>query len=257
MTDPKHRPSAAALVIGNELLTGKIREANVEVLAKELFALGIELERVVFCADEVETIAAELQALTARHDWVFSSGGVGPTHDDVTLEAVAKACGRPLERSPEIEGLLRGFYGDRINEDHLRMADVPAGAKLLTALGSPWPLVLVEKIFVLPGLPEVFRYKMPILRLHLQGGRPFFTRVLATHAEEGDIAAPLRRVAEAFPALRIGSYPRGIEPGARVTISFEGQEESLVESAVAALHAALPGDVLLALPSRGLPSSGD
>lgn len=248
-------PSAAALVIGNELLTGKIREANVEVLARELFALGIGLRRVVFCADEIAAIAGEVEQLRARYDWVFTSGGVGPTHDDVTIEAVASALNRPLARSAELEALLREYFGARTNGEHLRMADVPAGARLLTAPGARWPLLLVENVFVLPGLPEVFRYKMPILRQHLAGGRPWISRAFAVEADEGEIAAPLRRVADSFPAVRIGSYPRGLEP--RLTLTFDSLEESLLDNAVAALHAALPDLVLSAVPVRFPSPSGD
>lgn len=263
VVDIPKTPSAAALVIGNELLTGKIREANVEVLAKELFALGIRLERVVFCPDEVAAIVAELGPLRAGHDWVFTSGGVGPTHDDVTLEAVAAAFGVPLARSPELAGLLRGYFGSRTNEDHLRMADLPRGARLLRAPGAPWPLVLMENVFVLPGLPEVFRYKMQILRAHLAGGRPWISRAVAVAADEGEFAAPLRRVAEAFPAVRIGSYPQSLssghqhslEPGSRVVLTFDGLEEILVDAAVAALSAALPDLVLSAVPVHLPPTS--
>lgn len=248
-------PSAAALVIGNELLTGKIREANVEVLARELFALGIALRRVVFCADELADIALEVGELGARHDWVFTSGGVGPTHDDVTVAAVAVAFGRQLERSAELEALLREYFGPRTNAEHLRMADVPAGARLLAAPGSRWPLLKVENVFVLPGLPEVFRHKMPILRAHLAGGRPWISRAFAVEADEGEIAAPLRRVAGAFPAVRIGSYPHGLAPG--VTLTFDSLEESLVDNAVAALSAALPDLILSAVPVRFPSPSGD
>jgi molybdopterin-biosynthesis enzyme MoeA-like protein len=233
-------PSAAALVIGNELLTGKIREANVEVLARELFALGIALRRVVFCPDEVAAIVADLDSLRHSHDWVFTSGGVGPTHDDVTLEAVALAFGRPLLRSAEVEGLLRGYFGARLGEEHLRMADLPQGAELVKAPGAIWPLVLVGNVFVLPGLPEVFRYKMPILRSRLGGGRPFVSRSLTLQLDEGQIAAPLRQVAADFPAVRIGSYPKGLEPGAPLVLTFDGREEILVENAMAAFRAAFP-----------------
>lgn len=256
----KHTAGAAALVIGNELLTGKIREANVEVLARELFALGIAFRRVVFCPDETRTIAEDLNLLRAGHDWVITSGGVGPTHDDVTIEAVAAAFGRPLVRSERLAGLLREYFGERLNAEHLRMADIPEGSRLLDAPGARWPLLLVENVFVLPGLPEVFRYKMAILRGFLAEqakGRPWVSRAFAIEADEGEIAAPLRRVAETFPTVRIGSYPHGLGPAAQVTLTFDGLEESSVENAVAALHAALPDLVLSAVPVRFPSPSGD
>ncbi len=248
MSYAEQGPSAAALVIGDELLTGKIREANIEVLARELFALGIGLKRVVFCPDDLAAIGAELAALRAGHDWVFTSGGVGPTHDDLTLEAVAACLGRPLERSAELERLLRGYFGGRTNEEHLRMADLPRGARLLRHPDAPWPLVLVDNVFVLPGLPEVFRYKMPILRAHLAGARPRISRAFLLAADEGEIAAPLRRVAEDFPAVKIGSYPGGLGAGATLKLTFDGLDPLSIDAAVAALTAALPDLVLSAVP---------
>src|SRR5262245_59459598 len=152
---------AAALIIGNEILTGKIQETNMRELATELFQLGISLERVVICRDEVDTIAADLELLRRRHDVVFTTGGVGPTHDDVTHRAVAQCFGRRLVRSHELESLIRGALGDRCTEGHLLMADIPEGAKLISSKEVRWPTVLIENVFVLPGLPKVFRLKLP------------------------------------------------------------------------------------------------
>lgn len=157
MTPPTRLRTAAALIIGNELLAGKIQDANVAVLARDLFDLGISLRRVIFCPDEIEVIAEDLNALRHSHDYVFTSGGVGPTHDDVTVAAIAKAFGQRLVRSEPIEALLRDYFGERCSERHLRMAEVPERAKLVTAARNPWPAVRVENVFILPGLPEIFR----------------------------------------------------------------------------------------------------
>src|SRR5271166_365751 len=123
-------PTAAILVIGNEILSGKVEEANVAVLARELRALGVLLSRVVVVLDDIDTIAGEVTELSRTHDWVFTSGGVGPTHDDVTIEAVAKAFGVRVVSSPEMEGMLRAHYKERCSEGHLRMALIPEGATL-------------------------------------------------------------------------------------------------------------------------------
>ena len=125
MEPPK---TAAALVIGNELLSGKVEEANVPVLARMLRELGIELRRVVMVLDEIDVIAREVRALSTTHDWVFTSGGVGPTHDDVTIDAVAAAFEVPVETSPRMTELLRGYYKEKLTDDHLLMARVPRGA---------------------------------------------------------------------------------------------------------------------------------
>src|SRR5258708_29391559 len=139
---PARRPSTAAiLVIGNEILSGKVDEANVAVLAREVRALGILLERVVVVLDDVDTIAKEVTHLAGAHDWLFTSGGVGPTHDDVTIEAVAKAFGVAVVSSPEMEAMLRAHYKERCTDGHLRMALVPEGASLEVSREVRWPTI--------------------------------------------------------------------------------------------------------------------
>ncbi|MEM9556849.1 MAG: molybdopterin-binding protein [Acidobacteriota bacterium] len=237
--------TAAALVIGNELLSGKIRDANVSVLARELFALGITLRRVVICTDEVDTIADELRALRSAHDLVFTSGGVGPTHDDVTVDAVAQALDREVVRAPRLEELLRRYFGERLTEGHLRMADVPAGTELVVGTDSEWPAVRVENVFILPGLPEIFRLKMPILREHLAGDRPFVSRSVDTASDEGRLAPLLDRLVARYPDVAIGSYPRFGADGPRVRITFDGRDSDRVAEAAAAFADELPADQLV------------
>ncbi len=236
--------TAAALIIGNEILSGKIQEQNVELLAKELFALGISMRKIVVCPDEVEVIADELNALRCRYDAVFTSGGVGPTHDDVTVEAVAFALGRPVARFEEIEVLLKAFFGSRLRDRHLRMADLPAGAELLRSGEGGWPAVRVDNVYILPGLPEVFRRKLPILREVLQGGPAFVNRTLLLLCDEGEVADLLDRLVQAHPGVTIGSYPlwKGSEISVRIT--FDGRDEEAVERAAEALKSALPETLL-------------
>src|SRR5262249_47858195 len=123
-------PTAAMIVIGDEILSGKVEEANVAVLARMLWSLGILLRRVLVVGDEIDTIAREVGELRGAHDWLFTSGGVGPTHDDVTIDAVARAFGVRVVSSPEMEAMLRAHYRERCTEGHLRMALVPEGASL-------------------------------------------------------------------------------------------------------------------------------
>jgi molybdenum cofactor synthesis domain-containing protein len=245
MTPSNPPRTAAALIIGDELLTGKVRDKNVTVLARDLFGLGIALRRVVFCPDEVEVIAADLDALRRAHDYVVTSGGVGPTHDDVTMAAVARAFGRRLERSPVIEELLREFFGERLSERHLRMADLPQGAALVTRSGGRWPAVRIANVFVLPGLPEIFRRKLPILRQHLAGGAPFVSRAVGTRSDEGDLAELLEQLSGAHPEVKIGSYPRWADEGLRVKVTFDGRRSREVDRAVAAFVAALPAEQIV------------
>lgn len=237
MTPPR---TAAALVIGNELLTGKIQDRNVPVLARELFGLGIELRRVVICSDEVDVIVADLDDLRAAHDVVFTSGGVGPTHDDVTMRAVARAFGTELARNEALASLLREYFAERLTDEHLRMADVPAGAELVSAEAVRWPTVKMGNVFVLPGLPEIFERKMPILREVLGQGEPFVSRAVDTASDEGAIALLLEDVERSFPGVRIGSYPKWGRGPVRVTVTFDGRDGSEVDGAAAAFAAGLP-----------------
>ena len=236
--------TAAALVIGNELLTGKIRDTNFGHLARELFALGIALERAIFCRDEIDVIVADLNDLRRAHDWVFTSGGVGPTHDDVTIKALARAFDRPIARSPAIETLLRRFIGDRISDGHLRMADVPVGAELVTGSGGHWPVLLIDNVFVLPGLPEAFERQLPILRERLAGDAPFISRAVHTTRDEGSIAALLEELAAGHPEVAIGSYPKWNGPY-RVAVTFDGRDSVKVDAAVQALHRILPPETIV------------
>lgn len=242
MTPPR---TAAALIIGNELLTGKVEDQNVSHLAKSLFALGIVLRRVVVCPDEVEVIVDDLDLLRRHHDLVFTSGGVGPTHDDVTLDAVARAFGLPRVRDPRLEALLRDHLGARVTEQHLLMADIPEGAELVSDASSRWPTVLVDNVFVLPGVPAIFRRKLRAIEERLEGDTPFVSRALATRSDEGELAPLLVELDRAFPQVTIGSYPRWLESGYRLVITFDGRAPAEVERAVEALRAALPAEQLI------------
>jgi len=237
--------SAAALIIGDEILTGKIREANLHVLAKELRLLGVKLERVIICPDDIDVIAEDLRALRRRHDLVFTSGGVGPTPDDVTLPAVAKAFDRPLERSETIEGLIRGYWGDRVTDGHLRMADVPEGAELSSNPEMPWPVISVDNVCVLPGVPEFFAVKLRQLREKIGSDTPFVSRAVYTRCDEGSIAALLEELGRRHPAVAIGSYPRWRSPDYRVKLTFDGRDPGAVDAAVEACCEALADDLIV------------
>ena len=232
--------TAAALIIGNEILTGKVRDENLPYLAGELFDLGVSLRRVIVCPDEVDTIVADLDELRGAHDVVFTSGGVGPTHDDVTLEAVGKSLGRQLVRSREIELMIRHYFGDRVTEGHLRMADVPDGATLVRNADVPWPTVIIENVYIFPGVPEIFRAKFPVLRDRLRADAPFVSRALYTTCDEFELAPMLTRVAEEHTAVGIGSYLRWNEPSYRVKLTFDGRDGEAVEAAFEAMVAQIP-----------------
>jgi molybdenum cofactor synthesis domain-containing protein len=241
MTSPSTPPrTAAALIIGNEILSGKTPESNLVALARTLRALGVLLRRAVVVADDIDVIAREVVDLSRSHDLVFTSGGVGPTHDDVTTEAVARAFGVRVVMSSEIEALLRDLYREHCTEAHLRMALVPSGAELLTTAESRWPLVVMKNVWLLPGIPEVFRMKIPIIRDRLSGGRPFVSHAVYTRMDEGDLKPLLDRVVQAHPRVEVGSYPKWCDPDCMTMLTFDGTDEGAVSKAVDAFVALLP-----------------
>lgn len=238
--------TAAALIIGNELLSGKITDANVVVLARTLRALGVRFARVVMILDDVDTIAQEVRALARTHDVVFTSGGVGPTHDDLTVEAVAKAFDVPVEMAPSMERMLRDYYGDRITEGHLLMARVPRGSRLVTGPDMPWPAVVTENVWVLPGIPAIFAAKMPLVRAELGGGRPFVSRHVCVSLDEGEIKHLLDAVVDAHADVEIGSYPRWNDAAYKTKLTFDGLDESRVLAARDAFVALIPPSAIVA-----------
>lgn len=232
--------TAAALVIGNEILSGKIADTNTNFLARELFELGIELRRVVVCPDEVDTISQELSELRANHDLVFTSGGVGPTHDDVTIEGVAASFGRPVVRSEAVAKMIHDYYGNRTTEAHLRMANMPEGGEMIRSSDAPWPTVVIENVFVLPGVPEIFELKFTDLRKRLDQGHEFHSHAVFTLSGEGEIASLLERIAKAFPGVMVGSYVKWKVEDYRTKITFDGEDRAAVLKAADMLIEALP-----------------
>jgi molybdenum cofactor synthesis domain-containing protein len=238
--------TAAALIIGNEILTGKVAEQNVYVLARELFALGVELKRVVVCSDDIPIIARDLNELRSAHDIVVTSGGVGPTHDDVTIKAVAKAFDVGIERAPLYEGMLREHYGERVTEMHLRMADVPAGCRLVTTEEMRWPTIAMGNVYVLPGVPEIFKAKIGVLREELKNTSRFYSRALYLTVDEPAVALLLDALSAAHTNVSIGSYLRWGKDGEyRTKLTIDGRAEEAVERCFAAMVAGLSADVIV------------
>jgi molybdenum cofactor synthesis domain-containing protein len=237
--------TAAALIIGNELLSGKIVEANLVVLARELRQLGVLLRRSVMILDDLDVIAHEVRELSAGHDVVFTSGGVGPTHDDLTIEGVARAFGVPTVVAPEIERLIRHHYAERTTEGHLLMARIPQGARLVATESMPWPTVVMRNVWVLPGVPEVFQMKLPHVRGDLVGGTPFCSLAVYTRLDEGDLKPMLDRVVAAHANVEVGSYPKWHDPEYKTKLTFDGLDEAAVRAARDDFVRALPAGALV------------
>jgi molybdopterin-biosynthesis enzyme MoeA-like protein len=195
---------------------------------------------VVFVLDDVATIAEEVSTLSSSFDYLFTSGGVGPTHDDVTLEGIARAFEVPVVTRPDLVALYKKYYGDKLNEGHIRLAGAPRGAKLLTTSASPWPVAVMKNVWILPGIPEVFRMKLPIIREHLERGTPFITRAVFTKMDEPDLKPLLDAVVRKHPGVDVGSYPTWNDPQYRTQITFDGRGQEAVDKALADLLDLLP-----------------
>jgi molybdenum cofactor synthesis domain-containing protein len=231
--------TAGIVVIGNEILSGKVVDTNSPFLARELRLLGAELRRVAVVPDELDDIVEVVGDFHRRFDVVFTSGGVGPTHDDITIAGVARALGRRVVRHPGIEGRLREFYADRINEARLKMAEVPEGAELVLGGSLNFPTILVANVYVLPGIPEILEQKFLAIRDRF-ASTPYHVKVVYTREGEGTIAEYLNATLAKFPALLLGSYPKIGDPEYLVKVTLESKDRSYVEAAFAHLLGLLP-----------------
>ncbi|HEY0134448.1 MAG TPA: competence/damage-inducible protein A [Nannocystis sp.] len=265
MADPTHVPTAAVLLIGNELLSGKIRDQNGHNLAKMMRRRGIRLLEVCTVEDELAAIGAALHRLLERSPLLFTSGGVGPTHDDVTMEAIALALGRPLRRDPAMERILRRHFGEGITPAALKMADLPEGTELTAEHG--WPVMRLSlaggrRIYILPGIPELCRAKIEALEAipgELPDAGGWALELLHTAIDEADLAEPLNRIVADYKAVEIGSYPRwtpdehgNLRCVVRLTFEAIGADRHLAREARDALARALgPAAVIPEATSAG------
>lgn len=231
--------TAAIVLIGNEILSGKIADTNAGYLCRELRELGVDVRRVSVIPDEVDTIAAEVTVCAQACDIVFTSGGVGPTHDDVTMEGVARALGVPVVRHPQLVDLLRRYYGDRLTETHLKMAEIPQGAELAGDERLRFPTIVAGNVFILPGVPEIFREKFQAVRERFRD-TPYQLRNVFVSIGEGTLADYLNALLRDFPALLLGSYPELANPEYRVKVTLESRDPAYLESALHALLSHLP-----------------
>ena len=236
--------TAGIILIGNEILSGKIKDENAAYLCRELRALGVDVRRIAVIPDEVALIADEVAAFTKAFDLVFTSGGVGPTHDDVTIEGVARAMAVPVVRHPELVALLERYYRGKVTEAALRMAEIPEGAELVGGESVRFPTILMRNVYVLPGVPEIFRAKFEALRERFRD-QPIHLKNVFVTIGEGTLADYLNRLLAAFPLLQLGSYPEFSNPEYKVKVTLESRDRGYVEQALADLLARLPAEVVV------------
>jgi molybdenum cofactor synthesis domain-containing protein len=236
-------PTAGILIIGNEILSGKVVDSNSPYLCRELRALGVDVERVLVIPDVVEVIAAEVRAMSESFDYVLTSGGVGPTHDDVTMDGIAEAFGVKLEQSASISLRIERAQGKPANPSQLKMAQIPQGAKLIDS-GDLWfPLVVLHNVHIFPGIPELLRKKFESIRHQLQGV-PFLLKRVFVRRRESDIAEDLNQLLLEYPELILGSYPKvGVEEF-RVQVTLESRDAGYLQRALDSLLVRIPPDAI-------------
>jgi FAD synthetase len=238
--------TAGILIIGNEILSAKVKDENAPFLLQALRARGIDVLRVHVIPDVVDEIADEVRCFSSRYDYVITTGGVGPTHDDVTMEAVAYAFSRPLVLSAEMEASLRSALRDALpNESQLKMCRIPSGAKLIASRDLWFPVVQVENTYVFPGIPRLVQIKFEAVA-HQFVGSPVFLSSVYLNVVESDVANSLSALLIEFPALSLGSYPsteRSQDYRTRVTL--ESRDRDYVQRAVRSLLERIPEGSLL------------
>ena len=236
-------PNAAMLVIGDEILSGRTRDSNMYHLARELTRAGIDLRETRVIGDDADTIVAVVRMLARGHDHLFTSGGIGPTHDDITAEAVAAALGRPISVREDARAMLAAHYaarGQDLNAARLRMARIPDGATLIDNPVSGAPGFSVDNVHVMAGVPQIFEAMLEGLLPGLTGGRPLSSDSRMVERGEGDIAAPLADLAARFPEISVGSYPFFHAGRQGVQVVIRGADAARVSAAMAELAEMFP-----------------
>ena len=201
--------TAGLVIIGDEILSGRTQDRNVAQIATWLNLQGIRLAEVRVVPDVMERIGEAVNALRAEHDYLFTTGGIGPTHDDITVDAIAAALGVPVVVHPKARAILEAYYADNggISEARLRMARVPKGAELIENRVSGAPGIRVDNIFILAGVPHITTLMLEALSGTLQGGKPLLSRTVGCWTAESEVADLLRETEKANPGCQIGSYP--------------------------------------------------
>ncbi|MBK5927828.1 competence/damage-inducible protein A [Rhodobaculum claviforme] len=239
-------PTAAMLVIGDEILSGRTRDANMHHLAGELAGRGIVLREVRIVPDDHAGIVAALDALRGAHDHVFTSGGIGPTHDDITADAVAAAFGVPIDVRDDARALLEAHYarsGMALNAARLRMARIPEGACLIDNPVSAAPGFSIGNVHVMAGVPAIFAAMLASVLPALTQGAPLLHQSLRLMRAEGEIATPLRDLAAAYADLSFGSYPFQRDGAFGCQIVVRGTDSVRIDAAMMELVRLFPGDI--------------
>lgn len=231
--------TAALVIIGDEILSGRTQDANLAYLAKWLNIQGIRLKEARVVADDMAAIGEAVNACLGAHDYVFTTGGIGPTHDDITVDAVALALGVPAVLHPQAVDILKRYYGDRITEARLRMARVPEGAELIPNPETGAPGIRCGRLFIMAGVPKITQGMLRGLDGKLAGGRPVISRAVGAWAQESQVAELLAHVQDSHEGVQVGSYPFWREGKGGANFVLRSVDEDRLAAAIEALKTGL------------------
>lgn len=235
--------TAGIVIIGNEVLSGKTQDINSHFFCTELRRLGVEVQKISTIQDEIQLIGDEVAAFSRRYDYVFTSGGVGPTHDDVTIDGIAQGFGLKVVRHPDIENRMRKRFGSDLNEARLRMANIPEGAKLLATEALFAPIVNIHNVYIFPGIPSVLQERFHAIKEMFRDA-PYYLKNVYVRYGEGVIADMLNQVLAQFPQLMLGSYPVLNIAEYKVKVTLESKDSGYLERALQSFLSSLPADAV-------------
>jgi len=239
--------TAALVVIGDEVLSGRTKDRNIGYVAEKLTETGIQLKEVRIVADDQDAIGEAVNTLRQRHDYVFTTGGIGPTHDDITADAIGAAFGLPVEQDARaLDIMRRHFREDQLTPARLRMTRMPVGAALIDNPVSVAPGFSVENVYVMAGVPQIMQGMLDQVLPDLRSGRKILSRTLRVSAKEGDIADVLGEVQALFSDIAIGSYPFHVDNRFGVNVVFRGPDGDRIEATSRQVQAQLAAREIVA-----------
>ena len=231
--------TAGIVIIGNEVLSGKTQDINSHFFCTELRQLGVDVQKISTIPDEIELIGQEVAGFSKRFDWVFTSGGVGPTHDDVTIDGIAHGFNLKVVRHPAIEQRMRQRLGSEVNEARLRMANVPEGAELLATEALFAPVIKINNVFIFPGIPKILQERFHAIKERFRDA-PYFLKVVYVRQGEGVIASLMNDLLLKYPQLMLGSYPVLDIADYKVKVTLESKDSDYLDQALQSFLSSLP-----------------
>lgn len=237
MSDAKSQVSAGIIIIGNEILSGRTHDKNTHFLAGRLTEMGINVGEAIVVPDIPAKIIETVQTYSKRFDYVFTTGGIGPTHDDLTSESVAKAFNTPLELNADAHEILKNHYKHELNEARLKMGYIPVGAELIENPVSAAPGFRIENVYVMAGIPSIMQAMFASIKHQLKGGAPLLSKTISGPTSEGLIATELTQIQKNHPEVDIGSYPFFHDGVLGVSLVIRGTDQAKIDAAAVQVEA--------------------